>query len=57
MENSKLTQVVQMVKIPALRLDILKITNININISVNRKKDNYYNAPVMSLDHPCHSQK
>lgn len=57
MENSKLTKVVQMVKIPALRLDILKITNININISVNRKKDNYYNAPVMSLDHPCHSQK
>ena len=57
MENSKLTKVVQMVKIPALRLDILKITNININISGNSKKDNDYNAPVMSLDHPCHSQK
>jgi hypothetical protein len=57
MENYKLTKVVQMVKIPALRLDILKIPNININISINRKIDNYYNAPTMSLDHPCHSQK
>ena len=57
MENYKLTKVVQMVKIPALRLDILKIPNININISINRKIDNYYNATTMSLDHPCHSQK
>jgi hypothetical protein len=56
MENSKLTKVVK-INIPALRLDILKIPNININISVNRKKNNYYNAPTMSLDHPCHSQK
>ena len=47
MENYKLTKVVQMVKIPALRLDILKIPNININISINRKIDNYYNAPTM----------
>lgn len=57
MENYKLTKVVQTVKIPALRLDILKIPNININISVNNKRNNYYNAPTMSLDHPCHSQK
>ena len=58
MENKVLTKVSQLTNIPALRLDILKIPNVNINIRVNtNKKEDLYNAPIMSVNHPCHSQK